>query len=102
MNFELSPAPNHIAAPKIHFLGKFFIVIFILVGYGLLMDGDSIFRLILAQFIVFALICYRIFGFKKCPSCKRNYITKSKKYCYDCWLKARQSVITQDILNPED
>lgn len=102
MNSDLSQAPPHIAAPKIPFLGKFFIVITIFFGYGFLIDTRNIPLTIFVHVMVLLLIGYRVFAFKKCPSCNRNYITKSKKYCYECWLKARQSAIAQDILNPEE
>lgn len=99
--------PKHIANPKsnVTYRWKLGLLGVILgnIGYIFINDGKTFGGIIFFVFCALVL-SYNFLGFKRCPSCDENMIPKSKKYCYDCWLRAKQSSDTElnkDILNPE-
>lgn len=100
--------PEHIAAESENPIGvsvKFSVtcVAPAMVSY-LLINSGGIFIGIVFGIIAFSSFLYFMFGYHRCLSCYVNYIPKSKKYCYECWQRAKQSSdseLNKDILNPE-
>lgn len=89
--------PENVAKPKLPFLHKFLIVGALAYLFIFSIKTRDLFALILTGVIIFGLILYRFFGFKQCPSCNREYIPKSKQFCYQCWRKSVETEFNQSI-----
>lgn len=100
-------APEHIADPKSNLTYRFKLGLFAAItgniGYFLINEGKTFVGIVILVFCVL-ILSYNFFGFKHCPSCDENMIPRAKKYCYDCWQRAKQAndpELNKDILNPE-
>ncbi len=105
---EYYSAPEHIASPQSDLTYRYHLgILWLIAGFiGWLLINDSKIFIGIAFFIIcFSIMGYNFFGFKRCSSCDHIMIPKSKKYCYDCWQRAKQAndpELNKDILNPED